>query len=396
MLRRPFYLALFKLLTGLVLLCGMSLTSFAHQPSESFLRYVADYTANDAADEVNESDFKAPAWRWDIAVLDLHIALNLDLNRDQQISWGEIMQQQSAISQLVQEQLQIKADGNACDFSVQNIQLKDRSDGPYAALMLKGKTPCIAQSSLEIRSDFLSSINPNHFLIINYLSDIDSSINSFSKAIPTGDTRQIALAEQNFFSTLIEYFERGMRHIWEGYDHLLFLLALLLPAVMFTHKNSSSSATSFRPALFELVLIVTAFTIAHSITLALAAYQVIVLPGQPVEILIAASIAIVAALNLFLLRHHHRWPIAFLFGLLHGFGFAGNLLNNELTGTLLISNLVGFNLGVEFGQIVLVILAVPVLWLVYKWAPTFYRWAVLRLGSLFIIAVALYWVIDRL
>ena len=152
----------------------------------------------------------------------------------------------------------------------------------------------------------------------------------------------------------------GVDHIFTGYDHLAFLLALLLLGGRF----------------LDLVKIVTSFTIAHSLTLALAALGVVHPPARWVEALIAASIVAVAAENLWALRAgpgrsehvasaiRHRWRLTFLFGLVHGFGFASALQELGLPRAALVAALVSFNLGVEVGQLTVVALAFPVLsWL---------------------------------
>lgn len=152
----------------------------------------------------------------------------------------------------------------------------------------------------------------------------------------------------------------GVEHIFTGYDHLAFLLALLLLGGRF----------------LDLVKIVTSFTIAHSVTLALAALEILNPPSRWVEALIAASIVAVATENLWVLRPakgasarvanalHHRWRITFAFGLVHGFGFASALQELKLPRSALVAGLVSFNLGVEVGQVTMVALAFPVLsWL---------------------------------
>ena len=148
----------------------------------------------------------------------------------------------------------------------------------------------------------------------------------------------------------------GIQHILIGFDHLLFLLALVL-------RGGN---------LWSLLKIITAFTLAHSITLALAVFDVVVLPGRLVEAAIALSIAYVAAENLFL-RHavSHRWAVSFLFGLVHGFGFSSVLRELGLPTQGLAWSLLSFNLGVEVGQAAAVALMLPLLlWLrQFKWEP---------------------------
>jgi hydrogenase/urease accessory protein HupE len=146
-------------------------------------------------------------------------------------------------------------------------------------------------------------------------------------------------------TSFVEFVRLGIEHIWTGYDHLLFLLALLLPGGTIRH----------------LAAIVTAFTIAHSITLALAALDVVSLPSAPVEAAIAASI-VFAALDGLRRRGGDRRPaLTFAFGLIHGFGFAGILKEVGLTAGAIVIPLVGFNVGVEAGQLAVVLVAVPLI-----------------------------------
>ena len=142
------------------------------------------------------------------------------------------------------------------------------------------------------------------------------------------------------------FFTLGIEHILTGYDHLLFLLALMLRG----------------GGLWSLLKIITAFTIAHSITLGLAALDVVVLPGALVESVIALSIAYVALENL-LPRYaaSRRWTVSFLFGLAHGFGFSSVLREIGLPKENLLLSLLNFNLGVEAGQLTVVLLVVPIL-----------------------------------
>ena len=141
----------------------------------------------------------------------------------------------------------------------------------------------------------------------------------------------------------------GFVHILEGWDHLLFLLALALPG----------------GRLGAFVRIVTSFTIAHSLTLAVAALGLINVPAAPVEALIALSIAWVAAENLVRVRPmERRWMVAFAFGLVHGFGFSTVLRDIGLPRDALLSSLIWFNLGIESGQLLVLLLLVPALtWL---------------------------------
>jgi hydrogenase/urease accessory protein HupE len=173
------------------------------------------------------------------------------------------------------------------------------------------------------------------------------------------------------------FFLLGIEHILTGYDHLLFLLALIL-------RGGN---------LWSLFKIVTAFTIAHSITLALAALNVVTLPEQLVEATIALSIAYVAAENLFMRKAaSHRWAVSFLFGLVHGFGFSNVLRELGLPKEGLLWALLNFNLGVETGQAIAVLAVTPLLlWLrQFKWEPR-----AIMMTSVMVLAVGITLFVER-
>jgi len=186
----------------------------------------------------------------------------------------------------------------------------------------------------------------------------------------------------------------GIDHIWEGIDHILFLMALLLPAVMRRDEdNRWQPIERFGPALINVVKIVTAFTVAHSVTLSLAALGLVELPGRLVEVIIAGSIAIAAADILFPVFRGRVWVVVFGFGLFHGFGFAGALSEMGVFGEHVWLPLLAFNLGVEIGQVVIVAIAFPILFLLRR--LVLYPRALMPLGAVALILVSLAWVAER-
>src|SRR5262245_17137443 len=186
-----------------------------------------------------------------------------------------------------------------------------------------------------------------------------------------------AASEGGATHTLVSYFAIGIEHILLGFDHELFIVALILPG----------------GSLLSLAAMVTAFTVAHSLTLALAVLNILTLPTQIVEPVIALSIAYVAFENLTgrpaLSR---RWAVSFIFGLVHGFGFAGALAEVGLPASGLVSALVGFNLGVEAGQMLIVAVLLPLLiWLQrFAWEPR-----LAKISSTAIMALGLALLADR-
>ena len=146
------------------------------------------------------------------------------------------------------------------------------------------------------------------------------------------------------------YLLAGVEHIAIGYDHIAFLVAVIL----------------WGRRLWPLVGVVTAFTIAHSVTLTLAVLDIVSPPTRLVEIAIALSIVYVAAENFFVRDLRRRWLVTFVFGLVHGFGFAGVLREYGIPRDALVPALAAFNIGVELGQIVIVVAALLVLHLIEK------------------------------
>jgi hydrogenase/urease accessory protein HupE len=205
----------------------------------------------------------------------------------------------------------------------------------------------------------------------------------FSRFGPFDLELTAALVNPTFVSIGGEFVIWGMHHIFIGYDHIAFLLALLLAA----------------RRLREMVRVVTSFTVAHSLTLLLAALGAIRFPQAVTESMIAASIVYVAAENYFITSGRHRWILTFAFGLVHGLGFS-NVLRERLQDLQsILVPVVAFNFGVELGQITILLAALPVLALIRR-APTAaaterrQKWLV-RIGSMPILLLGLFWLIDR-
>lgn len=185
----------------------------------------------------------------------------------------------------------------------------------------------------------------------------------------------------------------GTEHIWTGYDHVMFLVALLFPAVLVRRDGRWRDGAEFMPALINVVKIVTAFTIAHSVTLSLASLGLVSVPARLVEVIIAASIAIAAADLVYPVFRGRIWLVVFGFGLFHGFGFAGALEEMGLLRENLWLSLLGFNLGVELGQLAIVVLLFPVLFAVRRLAA--YRQVLLPVAAAAMIVVSVGWVLER-
>ncbi|MDP9124940.1 MAG: HupE/UreJ family protein, partial [Pseudomonadota bacterium] len=203
-------------------------------------------------------------------------------------------------------------------------------------------------------------------------------------------------------SSFFGFVREGVHHILIGYDHILFLLSLLLPAVWIrsavTDPRTRVTRTrwvasdNLRLALTNVLKVVTAFTVAHSITLALSVLNVVNPPSRWVESIIAASVVLAALNNIWPLISEARWKLTFVFGLVHGFGFASALKDAGLAKGALVGPLVGFNVGVEIGQLCIVAVVLPLAWSLRHTRT--YRGA-FAAGSLAIAAVAGLWFVQR-
>ena len=190
-----------------------------------------------------------------------------------------------------------------------------------------------------------------------------------------------------------EFVRDGVAHIWSGLDHLLFLLALLLPAALVRVTHGWLPRAGLWASAREVLKVVTAFTVAHSITLSLAFFGVVRLPAQWIEVGIAASVFAAAWNNLRPFLPGRAWIMAFGFGLVHGMGFAGALGNLSLPRHARVLALASFNGGVELGQLAVVAALLPLLYLGARrgWYPR----VVMGLGSLGIAWMAVIWILER-
>lgn len=252
--------------------------------------------------------------------------------------------------------------------------------------------------SITFDYNILFDEDPTHrgFVLIetNWATGTFANENGISLVF-SPDSRQdtLDLTTEGIWRGFLAVVWLGTDHIWEGIDHILFLIALLLPAVMRREDGKWVPIERFTPALVNVVKIVTAFTVAHSLTLSLAALGIIELPGRLVEVVIAASIAVAAADILFPLFRGRVWLVVLGFGLFHGFGFAGALSEMGVFGDHVWLPLLAFNLGVELGQIVIVAILFPILFLLRR--LLLYPKLIMPVGAVFLIVMSLAWVAER-
>ena len=373
----------------------------AHKPSDSYL------TITQSGDGLSG--------RWDIALRDLDFAIGLDADGDGALTWGEVRARHGDIAAYALAHLALSADEQPCSLQAGTQMLEDHTDGTYTVMPLVIACANASPSKLTIRYTLFADLDPQHRGLLNLQARglARTAVLDPQAPVPTFD-----LAQANRWQQFADYLREGIWHIWVGYDHILFLLSLLLPAVMVLApraglparppRGSSKAAEphllgpaarwqpvhGFLDAFWDVFRIVTSFTVAHSITLSLAALQIVALPSRLVESAIAASVVVAALNNLKPVVEGRRWMVAFGFGLIHGFGFASVLTELGLPRDALVIALVGFNLGVESGQLAIVALFLPLAYSLRRSA--FYRRTVMTGGSLAIAGIAGIWLAERL
>ena len=361
-------------------LAGACLGSLAHahKPSDSYLTLKVE-------------DEKI-AGQWDIALRDLDVALGLDVNQDGDITWAEVKAKHGDIAAYALSRLRLGAASAPCPAQIAEQAIDNHSDGAYAVLRFAA-TCAAAPKTLAVDYRLLFDLDPQHrgLIRLEYKGVTRAGILSAEQP-----EQKFTLAELSMWAQFLDYGNEGVWHIWTGFDHILFLLSLLLPAVLVRSRASGwrwEPAGDFRAAFLDVVKVVTAFTLAHSITLSLAALGVVSLPSRLVESAIALSVVFAALNNICPLVYEKRWIIAFCFGLIHGFGFASVLADLGLPQESLLIALVAFNLGVELGQLAIVGVFLPASYALR--ATGLYRRLLFVRGSAAIALVALVWLTQR-
>jgi len=325
----------------------------------------------------------------ELAMRDAELAVGLDSNRDGKITWGEVRSHQRDLELYVRSKLSIGDSTSRCSTEFASVEVNERVDGNY--LWLPFTAACGTQlTRLALDYRLMQDIDPSHrgLLTVTKWGATQTGV------LGGGHGEQsVALDHPSAWRAFAEYLGTGVWHIWSGIDHLLFLLSLLLPAVLRRREQHWEAVPLAKPAFINILKVVTAFTVAHSITLSLAAFDVVRLPSRLTESVIAASIIVAALNNIFPKVTEGRWRIAFAFGLLHGFGFASVLADMGLPPGARVVSLVAFNLGVEVGQLAVVMAVMPLAYAVR--ASTFYRQTIMKWGSSAIAAVAFVWLVQR-
>lgn len=301
------------------------------------------------------------AVRLDVALRDLDAAIGLDADADGAITAGELDARGDAIAAAVLAGVSFAAEGGRCTASAPAREVARRSDGNYA--VLRFALDCGgAATAIDVDYRLFADIDASHRAILTVAGQPPVPLR------PGAGPQRAVLVDvdrvhDGRLATLAGFFVEGLRHILDGIDHLAFVLALALAAVAVAARDG----TTFRATATSLAALVTLFTVAHSVTLAGVALGWFALPSRWVESVIAASVVLAGLQVLRVARVGAAAAapagLVFAFGLVHGFGFGSALAESGLDGQPVVAALAGFNLGVEAGQIAVLAVLFPLLWL---------------------------------
>ena len=339
---------------------------------------------------------QASVLRADINFRDVDLVFDLDQNKDGKVSWGETLAKTAEIQAWLEQGIQLNTTSQKCSLTQMNMKASDHADGTYLSVEWTVACSGAAQegpTGLKLRYSLMFDQDNLHRALVKIdLPDSQSS------AILSPERPEVSLTKANDSLThvLARYLIEGVWHIWIGVDHILFLLSLLILAFLEPTRKSVihwPAVKNVKTSVLDVLTVVTAFTLAHSITLGLTIFKWLEPSADFIEPVIALSVVAAALNNLLGWAALRRWQLAFAFGLVHGFGFANVLLDLGLPSDQLAIALGGFNLGVELGQIAIVLVFLPLAWTLRH--TIFYRWVVVVGGSLAIAALGLIWTLQR-
>ena len=337
--------------------------------------------------------------RADLHMRDLDLIFDLDANRDGQVTWGETQARHPELNDWLVQGIVLTAEGQKCALGRADLQASEHADGTYLSAQWVVNCPGISSAPdapdarLALRYGLIFAQDSLHrgLLKVDFGDDQTSALLS-----PERPEAQISRADSSPLKVFGRYIVEGVWHIWIGIDHIVFLLSLLALAPLQPSRQRVvhwQAAKQARPVVLDVLAVVTAFTVAHSITLGLTITGWLTPPADWVEPAIAISVVLAALNNLLGFSALKRWRLALVFGLVHGFGFASVLIDLGLPTTALLSALGGFNIGVELGQLAIVGAFLPVAWLLRH--TGFYRWVVVVGGSVAIVVLGVFWTLER-
>jgi hypothetical protein len=332
------------------------------------------------------------------SLTDLDRVLSLDLDGDGVLTDEEVTVGRERIFDYVAANVSISEPNGENVLRLVDLSVESLDLSRYAAISYESDSLDV-QQDIVVSYSMLFDADPTHrgFLVLQSNAVTGETWEGEGEEVliftPGGQERILPAEGVSAWAGFGDFFIHGVWHIWIGLDHILFLVALVLPSVLVWKKDSWQPVTDIRSTFWQVVKIVTLFTIAHTITLTLATMSVISLPSRLVEAVIAASVAFAALNNVFPMLRKGMGYVVFSFGLFHGFGFASVLQDLIISPKSMAADLLAFNIGVEVGQVAIVAVVVPILFAIRN-QRVYIPW-VLKSGSALIAVLAIIWLAER-
>jgi len=369
----------------LLLLCNGTL--WAHAKQENYIWLNVDEDAIVGRVELNANDVRDK--------------LNIDIDKLGSTRLEGLQSASDTIEQFIKENLVFSDDTGEIPYTFGQPSLFSEGGAylqfPYKTNRLPSSTVITIHNSIWLVPPFSDQDRFHRSMIVaeyNKLSDQSFSDSNVAMVFtPKRLTQTLDLEKPGSILKWQDFIWQGVVHIGIGLDHILFIVVLLLSAVVKNQNGRWVPVVGIKAAFFNTLKIVTIFTIAHSITLTLAALDLVSVPSAIVETIIALSIIAMAVKNLFPGLSHHSWFLIFVFGLFHGLGFASVMGDLQFRVGFLERILIMFNVGVEIGQLILVAALLPILFLIRKKA--FYQPIILVGLSIVTILISSWWVLER-
>ena len=335
--------------------------------------------------------------RFEIALSDLNPALGL-IGSDREITADNLAEHTDFLQEYYLEHVSIGSDGVPLSIEFREARVLN-AHGGYVLLPFDLGSYTEVPRVLDIEYSVLFDEEPGHrgFLLIehNWATGTFANENQVSLVFSSSSRRQsFDVQSSGRWRGFVAVVGLGFEHMILGFDHVMFLVALLLPSVLRRDETGAwQPLDRFSPALLHVVKIVGAFAVAHIVAFSLVALNLVHLPESLIEVVIALSITVAAANILVPLIKSRIWLFVFCVGLFHGLGFAGALSEMGIGGDNLGLSRLAFNLGVELGQVAIVTILLPLFFLARRWAA--YRRVILPVAAVAMIVVSLLWVIER-
>ena len=345
--------------------------------------------------------------RFEFNINEINKVFNLNLPKD--ATYEEVQPHIAAIKEYLLQHSSLSSLGKQYQIVFKEVQMRKIDYGSFVKLYFYLEDSKNIPESLDVVFNPAFEVDDTHraFLVVeqNWKAGIVNNEAVIALYFSPEDSQDtLFLNDMSVWKGFVGMVKQGMWHIWIGLDHILFLIALILPSVLYRKDEKTIPlkksnffgwlpVLKFKPAFLYILKIVTFFTIAHTITLSLAALEIVSLPSRLVESIIAFSIGLAAFHNIVPIFKGRDWIIAFVFGLFHGFGFASVLGDLGLTNTFLTYSLLGFNIGVEIGQVLIIAGIFPILFFLRK--KKIYK-GIFFYGCILLIVISMYWMIERI